>query len=254
MREDRPKVCTVEFLVDTCNRMNLDFIDSRLEGARRIIRISPHGGGGVKSIASIGDQERAVPPSWQFPDACALESTTGFWQSIVVPELERKMESQTIASSLRKSKPDFNPDPMAQLRAGGEETMAAYPDGARLRHYGQEASRKKDPVCQSSGNPLRWGYNSHEGCRSADCIHVHEPMMQSGIHWGVSMQFLALWDYLAIRLSIRIRLNDICMLSGSITLFLCPKMTPSPAPTTVQFLEIYRSPAHALILRLRMMT
>ena len=38
--ENRPKVSQVEFLVDVWDRMNYDFVDARMEGVRRIMRIA----------------------------------------------------------------------------------------------------------------------------------------------------------------------------------------------------------------------
>ena len=97
------------------------------------------------------------------------------------------MESQMVASALGKSKPYSNPDPKKQPRSEGDKAKAAYHDGKRLIPNEREASRNNAHVCKSSGKPLWRYYDSHAGCRNADCKHVREQMKQTGILWGVLM-------------------------------------------------------------------
>ena len=94
-------------------------------------------------------------PLWRFRDTFSLDSENGIWQSIIAPELKRKMESQMIASALGKSKPDLNLD--AKNTNASDGGKPAYQTGKRLRANEQEASRKNAPVSKSTGSPLRWG-------------------------------------------------------------------------------------------------
>ena len=98
--EGHPKVFSIEFIGDVWSRMNYDFADACLEGVRRIVRIAPPGSKRDK-IAKLAWRPRPDgTPLWQFPDTFIIDSPDGFWQSIIIPELERKMESPMIASAL----------------------------------------------------------------------------------------------------------------------------------------------------------
>ena len=98
--EDRPEVPPIDFVGDVWNRMHHDFTDACLEGIRRIVRISPPGSKRDK-IAKFSWIPRADgTPLWQFPDTFTIDSENGFWQSIIIHELGRKMESQMIANAL----------------------------------------------------------------------------------------------------------------------------------------------------------
>ena len=94
-------------------------------------------------------------PLWQFPDTSTIESPNGLWQSIIIPELERKMESHMIASALGKTPAtnnDGNDNPCN--RAGSDKPKAAYPAGRRLRPNEQEAAGGNAPCSKSTGKPL----------------------------------------------------------------------------------------------------
>ena len=103
--EDHHKVSPIDFIGDVWGRMNHRFIDACLEGVRRIIRISPPVPKRDKIAISALRPRADGAPLWQFPDTFAIESPTGFWQSIIAPELARKMESQMIASASGKTPP-----------------------------------------------------------------------------------------------------------------------------------------------------
>ena len=92
-----------------------------------------------------------------------------------------------IASALGKT-PLVNNGDKAGNRAGNEKPKASCPSGRRLRANEQVAARKNAPCSKSTGNPICWGYNAHDGCHNAECKHVHEKMKQTGVHWGVLMQ------------------------------------------------------------------
>ena len=171
-REVHPKVFPIDFIVDVWNHMNHDFADACLEGIRRIVRIAPPGSKRDK-IAKLAWRPRADgTPLWQFPDTFTIDSANGFWQSIIIPELERKMESQMIANALGKGQVGNNEK--GTRAAGGEKHKAAYPSGKRLRPNEQDAARKNAPCSKALGKPLCWGYNSHAGCHNADCKHIRE--------------------------------------------------------------------------------
>ena len=152
VRENRPKVFQIDFLVDVWNRMNYDFVDACMEGVRRIMRISPTGSKRDK-IARLAWRPRADgTPLWKFPDTFSLGAESGFWQSIILPELERAMESQMITHALGKSKAETDHESRKGVRAGGGKP--AYPTGKRLRANEQDAARKNAPVSKSTGKPL----------------------------------------------------------------------------------------------------
>ena len=116
---------------------------------------------------------------WQFPDTFAIESHTGFGQSIIIPELGRKMESQMIDNALDKTAPEGIGDKSKIARAGNGKPKAAFPSGKRLRPSEQDAARKNYPRSKTTGKPLRWDYNPHDGCRNDDYKHIREKTKQS---------------------------------------------------------------------------
>ena len=118
IRENHPKVFRIEFLADVWNRMNYDFADACMEGVRRIMRIAtPVSNRG--EIARLAWRPRPDgTPLWQFPGTFSLGSESGFWQSIILPELERKMEPQMITHALGKTKADVDSGPKGGAGAG----------------------------------------------------------------------------------------------------------------------------------------
>ena len=132
--------------------MNYDFADARMEGVRRIMRMAPPGSKRGK-IARLAWRPRSDgTPLWRFPDTFSLGSEFGFWKSIILPELERKLESQMTTHALGKTKNGPDSEPQGRARAGGEKS--AYPAGKRLRANRQDAARKNAPVSKPSGKPL----------------------------------------------------------------------------------------------------
>ena len=151
--EDRPNDPPIDFIGDVWNRMNHDFVDACLDGIRRIVRIAPPGSKRDK-IAKLAWRPRADgTPLWQFPDTFAIDSANVFRQPIIIPELERKMESQMIANALGKTQVNIDEKP-GNRAAGGGKPKAAYHDGKRLRPNEQDAARKNAPRIKAAGKPL----------------------------------------------------------------------------------------------------
>ena len=88
--EGHPEAPPIEFIGDVWNRTNHDFVDACLEGTRRIIRIAPPGSKRVKIDRLAWRPRAGGAPLLQFPDTFTIESPNGFWQSIIIPELELK--------------------------------------------------------------------------------------------------------------------------------------------------------------------
>ena len=83
-----------------------------------------------------------------------MDVANGFWQSIIIPELERKMESQMIANALGKNQSGpADKNDKGTRAAGREESKAAYPAGKRLRPNELDAARKTPLVVKLLVNP-----------------------------------------------------------------------------------------------------
>ena len=67
------------------------------------------------------------------PDTFELGPVAGFRQSIGIPALGRKMESQMIAIALGIPQHDTKPAPTKKIRAGGDKLKAAFPAAKQLR-------------------------------------------------------------------------------------------------------------------------
>ena len=149
--EDHPKVRPIEFIGDVWGRANHDFTDYWIERIRRIVRIAPPGSKRDKIARSAWRPRAGGTPLWQFPDTFAIESHTGFWQSIIIPEMDRKMESQMIANALGKTTTEGIGEKTKHTRAGNEKPKAAHTAGKRLRPNEQDADRKNSPRSKHTG-------------------------------------------------------------------------------------------------------
>ena len=138
------------------------------------MRISPPGSKRGKLARSAWRHRDGGTPICQFPDTFATDSPTGCWESIIVPELGRKMESQMIDNALGKTASEGIGERIKNARAGNGKRKAAHRAGKRLRPSEQDASRKNAPRSKVTGDPLCWDSNSHAGCRNNDCGHIRE--------------------------------------------------------------------------------
>ena len=165
------EVPTVEFMGNVWNLANYDFVDVCMVAVRRIISIAPPVAKRGKIARSTWMPRDDGASLRHFADTFSLGPKTGIRQSIISHEAERKMESETIKSSIGKSKPEL-PSGGPRTRWGKE--ISAYPAGTRFRTNGQEDARKNAPLINSSGKQFRLDYNSHDGRHIADSRNARE--------------------------------------------------------------------------------
>ena len=127
-------------------------------------------------------------PNFTFPDVFDLESATGYFQTVVVPLMDRKLTrllSQQLHSVEQKKPPRKTGGPKkgeeeetaAEDKLGGDK---AYPAGRRISGAEATTSLQQAPRDPETKTVLCWDYSTHAGCqRGSECGTSTNPYLAS---------------------------------------------------------------------------
>ena len=89
LREGKPDLFAVTFLVKTWNRTRAEFGEAIREGVRTLLRILPEGANREDLTAlALSPYKGSTKRMWRWPDVFDFESSRGIWCGRILPELE----------------------------------------------------------------------------------------------------------------------------------------------------------------------
>ena len=83
LHRDNPDLYTVDFVLETWRRGNVDFRECMNEGVRRLLPLlSDTADRGYLRRVSMIEKRSTGKPIWQFPDTWEINSKRGYWKGL----------------------------------------------------------------------------------------------------------------------------------------------------------------------------
>ena len=100
LREAKPVLFAVNFIVSTWNRIRAEFGDAVREGVRALLRVIPEGANSdALATLALSPQKRSQHRIWRWPNVISFSSSLGMWQCRILPELEGDSDHARIRSA-----------------------------------------------------------------------------------------------------------------------------------------------------------
>lgn len=187
IHEECPEFTTVSFLSEMWERMISQYNAFVVEGIHFILATYDEGAtfDKIKRYALAPDGKGGA--DWEFPPIFDFDNDSGFWKSVIIPEIRQERQRQGIHNLVAER----CKTPMGRYRRNGDRVGGSdeapknpYPTGPNLTAVDRKIGIPHRPL-DKAGVILRYNFSAHSGCQKGDyCQFPHAQRIRpDGLHW-----------------------------------------------------------------------